>query len=84
MGTTKAEFYIDNQLSYTDVNSSGHYHYGGAHNLWNTTALADGPHTAKIVVYDTAGQTGFIQVNVTINNGGTPLSPENCAVRSDG
>ena len=75
VGTTKAEFYVDNQLSYTDVNSSGHYHYGGAHNLWNTTALADGPHTAKIVVYDTAGQTGFIQVNVTINNGGTPLSP---------
>ena len=74
VGTTKAEFYVDGLLSYTDVNSSGHYHYGGAHNLWNTTALADGPHTAKMVVYDTAGQTGFMQVNVTVNNGGTPPS----------
>ena len=69
VGTTKAEFYVDGVLSYTDINTSGHYHYGGTHNLWNTTALTDGPHTVKMVVYDTAGQTGFMQVNVTVNNG---------------
>jgi glucose/arabinose dehydrogenase len=68
VGTVKAEFYVDNVLRYTDVNSSGHYHYGGAHLLWDTTTLTDGPHALKMTVYDTKGQSGFQIRNVTVNN----------------
>lgn len=68
VGCVKAEFYVDGVLKYTDVNNSGHYHYGGAHLLFDTTQFSNGPHTLKMTVYDTKGQIGSAQVNVTISN----------------
>lgn len=67
-GTTKAEFYIDGQLAYTDSNRDAHYHLGGAHNLFDTTVLSNGPHTLRMVVTDDAGQTGEASVSVTVAN----------------
>ncbi|MEQ1860405.1 MAG: PQQ-dependent sugar dehydrogenase [Chthoniobacteraceae bacterium] len=67
-GTAKAEFYIDGQLVHTDTNREAHYHLGGAHNLFDTTALTNGPHTLRIVVTDDAGQTGEASATVTVAN----------------
>jgi len=67
-GTYKAEFYVDGVLVYTDENRDAHYHLGGAHNLFDTTTLANGPHTLRLVVMDDAGQTGEATVNVTVAN----------------
>jgi glucose/arabinose dehydrogenase len=75
VGTTQAEFFVDGTLGYTDVGTQGHYHFKGSHNLWDTTAYADGSHLAKFRVTDTIGQTCEIEVNVTVANGmdaGTP------------
>ena len=71
-GTVQAEFYVDGVLEYTDVNSTGHYHYGGTHNNWDTTVLADGPHTLKMTVTDADGNSGSHQINVTVDNGPPP------------
>jgi glucose/arabinose dehydrogenase len=68
VGTTKAEFFLDGVLGYTDANASGHYHFRGEHNLWDTTVLADGAHKAKIVITDTAGQTCEKEVDVIVVN----------------
>jgi hypothetical protein len=50
-GTTRAEFYVDGVLRSTDVNDTGHYHFGGEHNRFDTTAFANGPHVLRLVVY---------------------------------
>lgn len=68
VGTVKAEFYVDNVLGYTDVNSGGHYHFGGDHLMWNTTVYSNGPHVVKFMVYDTKGQTHFQTKNITVSN----------------
>ena len=70
VGCVKAEFFIDGVLSYTDINSGGHYHHGGTHVLWDTTPLTNGPHTLLLRVTDTIGQTGSAQVQVSVGNGG--------------
>jgi MYXO-CTERM domain-containing protein len=70
VGTTRAEFFVDGVLRYTDANTQGHYHFGGAHNLWDTTVLADGAHKAKMAVSDTIGQTCEVEVDVTVANSG--------------
>jgi hypothetical protein len=67
-GTYKAEFYIDDQLAYTDANREAHYHINGSHNLFDTTALSNGTHTLKLKVYDDAQQTGEASVTVTVAN----------------
>ncbi len=64
----KAEFYVDNVLAYTDENTSGHYHYNGQHAQWDTTALANGAHTLKMIVFDDKAQTGTHTVHITIAN----------------
>ena len=48
----RAEFFVDGVLVYTDTTAGGHYHVGGGHGLWDTTTLADGPHTLRMTVYD--------------------------------
>jgi glucose/arabinose dehydrogenase len=68
VGTTKAEFIVDGVLRYTDSNTQGHYHFGGAHNLWDTTVLTDGAHKAKMAVSDTIGQKCEIEVDVIVAN----------------
>ncbi len=67
-GTWKAEFYVDGQLVYTDANRDAHYHCGGAHNRFDTTAFSNGPHVVKMVVTDDAGQTGEATAQITIAN----------------
>ena len=69
VGTVKAEFFVDGILRSTDVNNGGHYHFGGAHLLFNTTPFTNGAHTVEMRVTDTKGQTGSTQVQVTISNG---------------
>lgn len=64
----RAEFFVDGVLISTDVNSGNHYHVGGAHSLWNTTTLSDGPHTLRMRVYDTAGNSDDAEITVTVDN----------------
>ena len=70
VGTVKAEFFVDDILKYTDPNNGGHYHYGGAHTLFDSTQFTNGAHTLRMRVTDTKGQTAQQQVQVTISNGG--------------
>jgi glucose/arabinose dehydrogenase len=72
-GCVKAEFLVDGVLKYTDVNSTNHYHYGGGHNRWDTTALPNGTHRLRMVVHDGQGLTGSHEITVTVDNpaGGT-------------
>jgi hypothetical protein len=77
VGSVRAEFYIDGVLRSTDVNDDGHYHFGGAHNLWDTTTLSNGQHTLRFVVYDTIGQSGLQQITVTVNNTVQPAIIDN-------
>jgi hypothetical protein len=65
--TAKAEFSIDGTLQFTDV-GGGHYHFNGSHAAWDTTSLAEGGHTLKLVVFDSAGKTGTHQIDVTVDN----------------
>ncbi len=64
----RAEFFVDNVLIYNDVNSANHFHVGGTHSLWNTTSLSNGPHTLRMRVYDTAGNSDDAEVTVTVDN----------------
>jgi glucose/arabinose dehydrogenase len=69
VGTVKAEFYVDGVLKYTDVNTAGHYHYGGDHLRWDTTTIGNGPHTLRLTVYDGDGLKGSHEISVVVNNG---------------
>ena len=73
VGCTQARFLVDNVVASTDSNTGNHYHFGGAHLLWNTTLLTNGAHTLRMTVTDTAGQTGSTDVEVIVANGITPL-----------
>ena len=73
VGCTQAQFFVDNVLASTDVNTGNHYHFGGAHLMWNTTLLTNGAHTLRMTVTDTAGQTGSTEFSVIVGNGITPL-----------
>ena len=72
VGTVRAEFLVDGMLRQTDTNNSGHYHYGGGHNLFDTTIVPDGNHRLRMMVYDTRGQTCFAEANVMVQNAGPP------------
>ena len=73
VGCTQAQFYVDNILVYTDLNTGNHYHFGGSHLLWNSTVYPNGSHLLRMTVTDTAGQTSSIEQEVIIANGITPL-----------
>ena len=64
----RAEFWVDGVLRYTDTNSSGHYHFGGDHNRWNTAILSDGAHTIMMRVFDEQGRSGAHGIKVKVNN----------------
>ena len=64
----KAEFFVDGIKKSTDVNSEGHYHIGGAHNLWNTKQLGNGTHTLMMKVFDNQGLTASHVIKVTVSN----------------
>ncbi len=58
---TKVEFYIDNQLKFTDTQSPYTY-------LWYTTSTTNGAHLVKVVAYDTLLQTADSQIAIYVNN----------------
>ncbi|HXX93891.1 MAG TPA: PQQ-dependent sugar dehydrogenase [Planctomycetota bacterium] len=70
----KAEFFIDGVLVWTDPYDPtvGHFHYMGHHASWDTTQLANGPHTLKMTVFDSNNLTGSDQITVTVDNTPTP------------
>ena len=80
----RAEFYIDGVLRYTDVNNNDHYHFGGGHLLWDTTQLSNGSHTVRFVVVDTAGQSGFAERTVTVNNSFPPVGVAGVGIEDSG
>ncbi len=82
VGCTRAQFYVDGVLAYTDVNATGHYHINGGHALFNTFTLANGAHKLRMTVTDTTGKTGSMEVNVTVANSGD-ASPGDTAVLPD-
>ena len=61
-------FVVDGVVRYTDVNTAGHYHIGGAHNLWNTTHLRNGVHLLTMRVYDAQGRRGAHSIKVNVRN----------------
>ena len=67
-GCYKAEFYVDDVLRFTDTSRENHYHINGAHQLFDTTALSNGTHTLKMIVYDDKDQTAIATVQVTVAN----------------
>ncbi|WP_375760930.1 PQQ-dependent sugar dehydrogenase [Corallococcus exercitus] len=69
MGCTRAEFYVDGTLEYTDVRSDNHFHFGGEHNRWDTTGLSPGPHTVRFVVVDTNGVPAEATATVCVGDG---------------
>lgn len=80
VSTVKAEFFVDGVLRYTDVNNENHFHYGGAHMLFDTTQFTYGSHIVGMRVTDTIGQTNEKDVRITIGSGGTSPPPIQSAV----
>ncbi|MCY1035941.1 PQQ-dependent sugar dehydrogenase [Corallococcus sp. BB11-1] len=68
VGCTRAEFYVDGTVLYSDVRNDTHFHFGGEHNRWDTTGLSPGLHTVRFVVVDTAGAQGEAQVTVCVGD----------------
>jgi hypothetical protein len=71
---TRVEFYVDNVLRNTDTT----YPYGY---LWDSTGLANGAHTLKVVAYDGSGSS-TVQQAITLNNARTPRSVTGSVVSS--
>ncbi len=69
VSTVKGEFLVDGVLRWTDANNENHFHFGGAHLLFDSTQFTNGAHTLRLRVTDTQGQTGEAEVQVTIGNG---------------
>ncbi|WP_164008294.1 PQQ-dependent sugar dehydrogenase [Pyxidicoccus trucidator] len=74
VGCTRAEFYVDGELQFTDTRSDNHFHFGGEHNRWDTTGLAPGGHLVRFVVVDSAGRQGEAEVKVCVGDGSCGLS----------
>ncbi|NBD08906.1 PQQ-dependent sugar dehydrogenase [Corallococcus silvisoli] len=77
VGCTRAEFYVDGTLEYTDIRSDNHFHFGGEHGRWDTTGLSPGPHALRFVVVDTAGVPSEARVTVCVGDGSCePAQPD--------
>jgi hypothetical protein len=84
VSTVKGEFFVDGILRYTDVNNGNHFHFGGAHTLFNTTQFTTGSHLFRLRVTDTRGQISDAQVRATIGSGGTtPPTPISAVSRKN-
>ncbi len=82
VSTVKAEFFVDGVLVYTDVNNGNHFHFGGAHGLFDTAQFTTGSHLFRIRVTDTKGQSGETEVRATIGSGGAnPPTPQSAGSR---
>lgn len=87
VGCPRGEFYVDDVLVFTDTAAGNHFHAGGTHGQFDTTAFADGPHTLKLRVFDTRGATAEASVAVTFANGAEepgPQDPGRCGCQSTG
>ena len=73
VGCTRAEFYVDGVLEFTDRRTDNHFHFGGEHNRWDTTGLAPGGHRVRFVVVDTAGVQAEAEVTVCVGDGSCAL-----------
>ena len=60
-GIEKVEFYIDNQLKFTD--SSTPYEFD-----WDTLGDTEGAHALKAVAFDAKGNTASAKLSVTVDN----------------
>lgn len=74
VGCTRAEFYVDGELQYTDTRTDNHFHFGGEHNRWDTTGLSPGGHRVRFVVVDTAGMQSATEVTVCVGDGSCELA----------
>jgi regulation of enolase protein 1 (concanavalin A-like superfamily) len=75
-GSSKqAQFFIDGALKYTDV-GTGHYHYLGSHQTFDSTLLKEGSHTLKFSVFDTSNRVGSHQIKVNVDNLPSPWNHE--------
>ncbi|MFN3650210.1 MAG: Ig-like domain-containing protein [Armatimonadota bacterium] len=61
VGVSYVDFYVDGVKLATDT--AAPYSY-----TWNTTTLANGSHTVKVVAVDAAGNAGSAQIGVTVSN----------------
>jgi major membrane immunogen (membrane-anchored lipoprotein) len=71
VGVTKVEFYIDNNTTPTNIDTTPSYGF-----IWDTASgtVTDGTHTIKAKAYDAAGNNKTAIVTVTVNNA-PPLKP---------
>jgi glucose/arabinose dehydrogenase len=84
VSTVKADFFVDGILRYTDVNNGNHFHFGGAHTLFDTTQYTTGSHLFRMRVTDTKGQTNAAEVRATIGTAGTnPPTPVSIVSRKN-
>lgn len=72
-GTTRGEFFIDDELEYTDNSQNSHFHFGGSHAQWDTTSIADGAHTLRLQITGPGGVTASHQITVTVRNDNAAL-----------
>jgi hypothetical protein len=73
VGVTKVQFLVDGVLKAADTSSP----YG---TYFNSTTLADGPHTLTVKAYDAANNIGTSSdVPFTVNNGGADHTAPTCS-----
>ncbi|NVJ09689.1 PQQ-dependent sugar dehydrogenase [Myxococcus sp. AM001] len=84
VGCTHAEFYVDDVLRYTDVQSENHFHFGGEHNRWDTTDLTPGWHRVRFVVVDSTGQQGSAEATVCVGEVPCEPQPSDAGTDTDG
>lgn len=64
VGVAGLEFKLDNVTSLANISGSGpNFNYS-----WNTSGVANGPHTISATARDAAGNTSTSTINVTVNN----------------
>ena len=74
-GIQKVEFYIDNERKYTDVGSPYSW-------TWDTSSYSIGPHTIKVIAYDTSGQTASSEITVYVSHDVQTDNPPSVTITS--
>jgi len=60
-GIDKVEFYVDDQLKFTDTSTPYEFE-------WDTLAETEGAHALKAIAFDSKGNTATAKISVTIDN----------------
>jgi hypothetical protein len=60
-GVNKVEFYIDGELEKSDGEAPYRYY-------WNTSDYSEGPHSIKVIAYDTVNQTGEDRITLNVEH----------------